>query len=227
MIMMFVKGCNLLCLAGIVVAVASYSCMGQSQSTDNDILGQHVEQVTINEPSVLLALKTIANDYRIPIGFEGKTKDNPLFDPPILVSIQYGTLRDVLDAVLAQDKRYRWNTIDGVVNVYPEANRDEVLMGLLDTRIREFVLPKNPTLLGARSAIVELPEIKSELEKARMTAPLIVVYTGHFRRLKDFSMRESNVTLREILNKIVAGSQAKFWVLNRWGKDNEELILNF
>jgi hypothetical protein len=37
----------------------------------------------------------------------------------------------------------------------------------------------------------------------------------------------SNATVREVLNQIIRTSELKFWVVNRFGSNNETFLLNF
>ena len=213
------------CLAGLLIVAGAGR--GQAQTKESGILDRRVEAVTISEVNIVLALAHIADEYDIPIGLEVAAAHKEPKEKKIDISIEKGSLRDLLEAIVAQDSRYSWKIIDGVVNVYPRANRDTLLNDLLDTRIQEFLLAKNTSLYRIRYSIVELPEIKSKLEKAEVTAYTVAYTRMDFARLGEFSMRVSNVTLRELMNRIVRESDVKFWILNRFGKNNELLILNF
>jgi hypothetical protein len=106
--------------------------------------------------------------------------------------------------------------------------RDDLLKDLLGTKIQSLRIGKNPTTYAVRNSIVSVPEIKSKLKAANVT-PFIVGVSGvDFERMgDDFSLSVSDVTLQELLNRIVRQSGVKFWILNRYGEQNELLILNF
>ena len=214
------------CLAGALALVCAQLCHAQGKETS--ILDERVKAITIREPTINLALSTIAREYHVPIGVEMAVKKKEQLDQEIAISLKDGTLRDLLNAVVKQDRTYNWKIVDEVVNVYPRDNHDPLLEDLLNTKIERFALGDNPTIYRIRNDIVELPEIRSKLEKARVT-PHIVAYTGiDFERVgREFSMGVSNVTLQRLLNQIIRQSGVKFWILNRFGENNEWLILNF
>lgn len=70
-----------------------------------------------------------------------------------------------------------------------------------------------------------LPEISSQLVIAGV-APMIFVNFGSMHRLdKDTFFSESNLTLRELLDRIVLKTDIKRWVITRWGENNEYITL--
>lgn len=85
-----------------------------------------------------MALSRIANEYRIPIGFENAAGGN-LLDRPISVKVKDGTIRDVMDALVRQAPDYEWKLADGVINVAPKRGRDSFLEGLLKVHISSGV----------------------------------------------------------------------------------------
>lgn len=215
-----------LCVAVLLTLACAQLCHGQGAG--DDVLARRVKAFTLKEPNINLALSAIAREYRVPIGVEMAAKGKGYRDKEIDIAISDGTLRDVLNAVIEADPRYVWRTTDGVVNVYPKAERDELLKDLLETKVQNLSFGNNPTLYKIRNSIVELPEIKSKLERARVT-PFIVAITGvAFERPGGgFSMSVSDLTLQEVLNHVIKQSEVKFWILNRFGDDNELLVLNF
>lgn len=57
-------------------------------------------------------------------------------------------------------------------------------------------------------------------------APMIFLSSGTMRRVgKEISFEESNVTLRELLDRIILKTDIKRWVLLRWGKNSEYITL--
>ena len=206
------------------------ACVQQShgQSKDSNILNRHIKDLTIRDQNINLALSRIAGDYHIPIGLEMVPGEGGAVEKNIKLDIKDSTCREILDAIVEQDDRYEWKLTDGVVNVYPKANRDAILQDVLATKVKRFSLDKNTSLYRARVNIVEVPEIKSKLKDHQIT-PFIVAFTGiDYQKLgNDFSMNVSDVTLQEILNQIIKQSATKYWIVNRYGENHEFLILNF
>ena len=61
----------------------------------------------------------------MPIGFEATAQG----DNKIKVKAEKGTIRNVLDAVVQSDPRYKWEETDGVINVSPKQNKSPILEG--------------------------------------------------------------------------------------------------
>jgi hypothetical protein len=72
---------------------------------------------------------------------------------------------------------------------------------------------------------MHLPEIRSKLAIAGVE-PLTFRGRGSSTKLgKDTFFNESNLTLRELLDKIVLNTDIKLWVISRWGKNSEFISL--
>src|SRR5687768_17619670 len=111
-----------LCLVALITLACALPCRGQG--TEANPLEQRVEGLSLRERNINLALSAIAREYRIPIGIEMAARVKGRRDKEINVAIAQGTLRDVLNAIVAEDSRYTWVITDGAVNVYPKADRD-------------------------------------------------------------------------------------------------------
>jgi hypothetical protein len=198
------------------------------QIRKDEILKHHFDVVTITQPNIILALGGIANENGLPVGLEvaGTQPENP--EREINISLKNTTLQDVLNEIVKQDPRYRWTSNGGVIHVYPMTDRDPLLQDLLETNLSAFMATSDGTTYRLRSRILDLPEIKSKLEKAKVT-PFTIALTGaDYGKLGDgFSLRVANVTLQSLLDQIILRSAQKFWMLNRVGRSNEFLVLNF
>jgi hypothetical protein len=82
--------------------------------------------------------------------------------------------------------------------------------------------------MDIRTGLAYSPEVKAKLDGARVT-PLPAAYTmaEEASAGRGFSLRASEVTVREILNKVVRKSETKCWVVNRFGANNEFFLINF
>lgn len=201
---------------------------GHAQVRENDILDHHFDVVTIREPSIILALTGIANENGLPIGLEVAAAQPESPGREINLTLKNTILRDVLNEIVKQDPRYRWTSNRGVIYVYPATDRDPLLQDLLATNLSEFTVERDCTTYALRSRILELPEIKAKLERAKVS-PFVIAWRGadHGKLGDGFSPKVANVTLKSLLDQIILRSAQKFWMLNRFGKTNEFLLLNF
>src|SRR5262245_7923134 len=74
-------------------------------------------------------LRRLAGTCRVPIGFEASAFGAPgpgSVSRAVRVSVEKGTWRDVLDALVAEDSAYTWQELSGVVNVSPREQADSL-----------------------------------------------------------------------------------------------------
>jgi hypothetical protein len=207
-------------LVCIVVVCAEVS-VGQTRV--GNMLNHRLEPLETQADTMHLMLSKISGDYSVPIGLEAATDGE---GPILSVVIQGRNLRDVLDDIVKQDSRYEWRIVDDVINVRPRSRRDPLLEGILETRVRTFVIPKDMRLPRLRYELTEIPEIVTQLRKAEVSPG--VFWIGASPKLgKDFSLSVTNVRFRDLLNQIIRTSDIKYWIVNRYGKHNEFFVLNF
>jgi hypothetical protein len=177
------------------------------------------EELVVEKPNVPNALNEIANFYKKPVGCEYSNNGNE--PEKIKVNTAGKTFEEALKDIIAQDSRYEWEYIDGVVNVFPKENRDNILYRFLETRLKHFTIAKRSTDWTIKVSLKEAPEI-AELFKINNIEPfqagfigLHIIYGGDsIRERKDFSLDMSDATIREILNRLVTDSSRKYWCVN-------------
>jgi serine/threonine protein kinase len=134
-------------------------------------------------------------------------------------------LKDFLDSVIAKDPRYRWKLERGVIHVWPVSERDTLLATLLDTKVSHFSIIGQISRNRIYDDIMSLPEISSKLVSAGVE-PLTFNGPGSWAKLGENTFfDESNLTLRELLDRIVLKTEIRQWVLSRWGKNSEYISL--
>src|ERR1700704_5107363 len=137
-------GVTLALVLGLVVAGARGGGGSPQQSADSKPASpDSVIDMNLSGATLLLALSKLAVEYRVPIGFEHAMDSRD--DPNRQIHVQRGTLKSILDSLVAQEPRYKWELRDGVINVTPVVGRDEFLAQFLDTRVAHFVPPKATT----------------------------------------------------------------------------------
>lgn len=205
------------------VEACAHTCVGQTQA--NEMLQRRLEPLATQADSMHLLLSQISADYDVPIGLEAATQGE---EPILSVMIQGRTLQEVLDETVRKDPRYEWKIIDGVINVRPKSQRDGLLAKVLETRVDFFEIKRDSRLFQVRREILELPHVKALLEQEKVGYGPDVKLGGEFVKFgKDFALSLSNVTVREILNRIIRTSDVKYWVVNRYGKNKEFFVMNF
>jgi hypothetical protein len=210
-------------------AICLLICCAQNnlcQDTGEHILNGKVRRLELSDANLHLALSKIASAYNTPIGLEVAKGGSR--GPQIKLNVQNASLRDVLIALIAQDSWYKWTVVDGVINVFPIADRDEFVEQLLKIHVQQFDIKAGTGIWDIRASITNLPEVKASLESAKLI-PSIASFTGadYLEASPGFTLNLSGATVREILNEIIRRSDTKYWVVNRFGDNNELLTINF
>lgn len=189
-----------------------------------DLLTQQIRPIAIKGKTFDQVLGTLTSDYGIPIGIElGDEKVTPRRE--IDLNLPETNVKEFLDAVIAKDSRYTWKLEVGVIHVRPLAGRDALLTTLLDTKISHFAFDQGATRYAIFSDLLKAPEIQTKLIVADV-APMVFLNFGSMHRVGNgISFVESNLTLREILDRIILKTDIKRWVLVRWGENGEYITL--
>ncbi|HEX9927573.1 MAG TPA: hypothetical protein VGB02_03405 [Pyrinomonadaceae bacterium] len=126
------------------------------------------------------------------------------FEPPSL------SVSDMLNSIAKVEPEYRWETQDGVVNLFP-ANKYPVF---LDTIIPEFDA-KDTNIHLSIDTLQQLPVFQQQATSfgysnytVRRVEFLSVLSSG---KLKNFNVHCRNSTLRGVLNSIVRGHGRAVW----------------
>lgn len=189
----------------LVLICASYA-YAFAQQTPSPPPGKPNKIVFDGDMAALLS--HVAARFNVNIGFEtGRFQPRPR----VKIDTWYGTMEDVLNAIVESSPEYRWRNQDGFIDVYPQ----EASCPLLDTVISDFQVD-NDDWLSASEALTNLPEVQSRMEALRLTRS---DFTGTARgaEVNLFSMSLEKVTLRRALHEITKKSRSSFWVFQRHG----------
>jgi hypothetical protein len=197
-----------------------------------DLLSVQIRGIAIKGERIDQVLGRLT-EYDIPVGIElvdeklgievGDEKLTPRRE--ITLDLPETSLKDFLDSVVAKDPRYTWKLDGGVIHVWPVKGRDALVATLLDTKISHFAFVGGVSRYAIQYEIMDLPEISAQLVVADV-APLVFRSLANMAKLeKGTFFEESNVSLRELLDRIVLKTEIKQWVIVRWGKNSEYIAL--
>jgi len=166
-------------------------------------------------------------EYGIPVGIELAEEKLPPLTPRrrIDLKVPETNVKDFLDTVVAKDPRYTWKLEGGVVHVWPKIERDTLITTLLDTKISHFAFAGGVSRYHIQNEILNLPEISSQLDFAGVSPLIFHSFANQAKLEKGAVFDESNVTLRELLDKLVLKTEIKQWVIMRWGENSEYITL--
>jgi len=195
-----------------VLLPVSCAPLAVGQSHLQNLLNQQIKMHLKGE-TLMFVLGTLELEHRVPIGIEYSLADKN--EPKIVIDVDHGTLKEVLDSIVEQEPLYRWELIDDVINFVPVLDREPFFELLLNTSVERFD-PGNWTIkFQIRDAIGDLPEVKQLLQSNHKTlfkygdyAHSPSVYTK-----KDVDVRISNTTVRGVLNRVIRDSEHKGWAV--------------
>ncbi len=190
-----------------------------------DILNQQVRAAAIKGETIDQVLNLLTSEYGIPIGIE---LADPKHSPrrKIDLDLPETTVKGFLDSVVTIDPRYTWKLEAGVIHVWPLAGRDTVVASLLDTKISHFAVADRASRYQIHNDILNLPEIKSKLVVANVSPMIFLNFSSMDRLEKEVVFYESDLTLRELLDKLAQKTKINRWVIRRWGDNNEFITLS-
>lgn len=190
---------------------------------EQDLLSRPIRATVIKGETIDQVLDLLAVEYGIPVGIE--LGDSKLKRQEIDWTVPKTTVQKFLDDLITKDSRYAWKLEGGIIHVWPLTERDAFVTTLLNTKISHFSFPESTTRYAIFNDIFKVPEIQTQLINADV-APMVFLNFGSMHRVgKGISLYESNLTLRELLDRIVLKTDIKRWVITRWGDKGEYITL--
>lgn len=211
-------------VSSVALFVSCGFAVKASAVNESDLLARHIKATSIKGESIDQILDLLAADYGIPVGIE---LGDPKLTPRRVIDLKLPetNLKDFLDAAIANDPRFTWKLEGGVIHLWPVNGRDSFVATLLDVKISHFAFMGQATRYAVCNDIMNLPEIKSKLVIADIDIMIFANFGSIHRFGKDTFFDESNLTLRELLDKIVLKTDMKRWVITRWGEKGEFITL--
>ena len=215
-----------------IIAVCVFSlCVGGSltakarASDQANPLSQPIRAVSIKGENIAFALDLLTSEYRIPIGIE---LADPKLSPPRKIDLQLPqtTLKEFLDSVVTKDPQYTWKLEGGVIHIWPLTHRDTLIASLLDTKISHFAIEDRASRYQIHNAILDSPEIKTKLIVADVAPVIFANFASMDKLEKGVVFEESDLTLRDLLDKLAEKTKINRWVIRRWGDNNEFITLS-
>jgi hypothetical protein len=209
-------------LAGTVLLCVN---LGFGGHTQNPVRGRKVPKTHLEGLGFDGLLADLAVKYGITIGVEDFRSDVSETDYRTSMDLPSGRLGSLVDRIIATDSRYRWNEINGVIQVYPTGRRED----LLDVVIHEFSREGNFLQAQIADEICNLPEVKSKMNALGISAfnPLPISMIMGADYTDRYSVHVHDVTVRDLLNEIAKSSKYHFWAIGRWSPENKIVTLEF
>ena len=196
--------------------------------TNQALIDGSINNLDLKASNIHLMLSRLSAETKIPIGLEVSPNDNLSIDRNMKLQIQKGTLRIALDLIVKQNPLYTWKIQDGVVNVFPtDVNRDHLISAVLETKLQRFAVQPGMSRFLLRQTVTARPEVKSVLDQENVHPENQSFMSRDFDSLgRNFSLELTNVSVIELLNRVIRDSPTKYWIVLRQGERKEYFVLN-
>lgn len=136
------------------------------------------------------------------------------------------SIADVLNSIVNQMGNYKWELIDGVVNIIPINQRVIVFKDFLDVRIANYRLEKGSTVESIEGSIGKLPEVIQFLESQKMIFFEQRVIPGDLKTPISETFVVENLSVRELLNRISLVKGGGWIIRLQTGKNSGQKFLD-
>jgi len=187
-------------------------------------LDKPIKSFKVVAPAVSVALQRLANENDVPIGFEAALPgaSSATKEPgSIRISVESGTVRDVLNAIVAAEPIYVWREMDGVINVLPRQHADS----LLDVVLSRFEV--NQVGKGeARRTLLATLEVKRWMVRTGVQERTFFTLPGGTGEdSAPISLNLTNVSVRTVLNTMLRTGAFRYWVYSPYKFDDRQFFL--
>lgn len=212
------EGAKHICLAVMFLLVFGGITCSPSYSQEvkfSEILDQKSITLILSNISVKNALHALSSRSNVPIGFIGIDGEDGIAKK-INIKVVQGNIREVLNEIVKADDRYKWEIVNGVINVSPLSLRNNIPeLKIENLNLSEIEVSK----VGA--AILDAPEIQATLDTMGKKKTEQFNYVGPPSKNEKISVVLLNKTIRESLNQLLYKRQASFWAIETFGKKDE------
>jgi hypothetical protein len=195
---------------------------GTPNRTAQALADRHVQNYQDHGTDVTRLILRALKAYQVPAGIEVDSLTPEAAN--LRVTLANGSVSVLLDTILANLPGYRWIETDGVVNVLPLRNTDS----LRQVSVRHFSL-RSAAPNEIRATILSLPEVKAWLVRNNVSERSIVsaISVGDQRNNARVSVQLDNLTLGEIMNRIIRTPTLHAWTLCRYGPNRKYISIGF
>lgn len=222
-----------------IISIAIYgllatSVVGQTDSTQEDrlasqLLGRNAGNGLTENITITDAVRSALSIARVPGGMASIIGCGEEIKYDLKPAGR--SLRDLLDAAILTDYRYRWLVEDGVVNLIPSFGDPD----MLNLRIDEFHVKDADNLSLPLQQLLDLPEVRKRTADLGLIQRQPQIGLSSLPRpgviepvKKGFNVDFKNGTLRQALNAIARAHGYGVWAYTEQhcGERNE-LSINF
>ena len=212
-----------------VITTLAVPGLGKPIGTANQsLIDESIDNVDLKASNIHLMLSRLSAATKFPIGLEVSPNDDLLVDRHMKLQIQKGTFRTALDLIVQQNPLYTWRFTNGVVNVLPtDVNRDHLIKTVLGIKLERFAIQPGMSRFALRQTVTAIPKVKSILTRENVDAENQSFMSRDFDPLgSSFSLEVSDISITDLLNRVIRDSQTNYWVVVRQGERKEFFVLN-
>jgi hypothetical protein len=190
-----------------LLAVSVRPSSGQASTQDPNPATDEVQNYSLDADSFIDALLKISARFQFPLGVEWVKSADTL--KPVQISRNHTTAADMIQAVVSINAQYGWRQENGVIHVFDTALLD-------DTRNPLNINLKSFGFSDCRPMIAREAEVYLNMRLRDVVAPKIGVgwgaSIGSSPDEPKLQLPCNDVSVRYVLNKIIAATKQHIWV---------------
>ena len=165
------------------------------------------------------ALDSVGTKFHVRFGleYEASDKDRDAFT----LNLRADAVAQIMDELVSQKPKYKWELVDGIYDIYPKENADSVTT----VKIKAFHI-SNENFQVVSQKVVDIPEVEEWLVKNGVKRREFQIGAAGETE-SCISLDLSQTTLRSVLNQIVAKDERTYWVVVRYGDNLEYISITF
>lgn len=206
------------CLIGLFLV--SVIGLGYGQQQNDSLLRQRVASIDVSATNVDATLISLAAKYNVPVGNEVSSRKSSE-SPQYQLELKNSTVEEILKVLFRNQPDYRWQVMDGVLNVSSSSTFEP----LLDTVIGEFEV-KEQTVSEIKKTLAERPEVQFTLSQTNTEfQELTILPGGNAEAPGKYTFSLHNANVRQILNRLILQTEGHYWTLVRLGNKKQLWII--
>lgn len=184
------------------------------------ILAGEVKLFIVTADDISVPLEQLADQYKVPIGFEASPQITGSRNrPPVRIDVEAGTVRDVLNAIVAADPAYTWaESSSGVESIFPK-DRPSSLLDVVVTNLSLDSVYRD----DAVKALLSSPEVQRWMDQAGVSRREIAGTISKPSSVGPiiYHLKLPDLSVRKILDTILIATGSHYWTYSRYGDRGE------
>jgi hypothetical protein len=204
------------------------SIQGFAQASNAAILKTYIDVKKVNSNTVGGVVTKLSSIYNIPIGIELIYKETKKNQQTSNLLKKNGSLKMILDQLINERKEYDWVNEKDSIFVFPR-EKDSEVTDFLTYRFDDVKFDFSDDRVDVSGFVFEIPGVIERLKRLKLQPLSLTKISGTtYETLEELekvmpnnSIELKNISVKELLYKLLKEGKIKFWYVARWGAKRE------